>query len=110
MHPSRGNSRREAALRSDAQRMISFGACRRKRLTKQERRGADMRECTVEKNKKECNCTYEPCSRKGICCQCLRYHLRSGELPACVFPADVESTYDRSMARFIATYQERRRS
>jgi hypothetical protein len=28
----------------------------------------------------------------------------SNELPACVFPRDVEKTYDRSMARFAALY------
>jgi hypothetical protein len=55
-----------------------------------------------EKNMKACNCSYEPCSRKGTCCDCLAYHRRSGELPACYFPDDVERTYDRSIARFIA--------
>ncbi|OGN95494.1 MAG: hypothetical protein A2Z77_07255 [Chloroflexi bacterium RBG_13_51_36] len=68
-----------------------------------------MRECIMEQNKKKCNCTYEPCGRKGICCECLRYHRRSGELPACFFPDDVEKTYDRSLKRFIETYQERGR-
>ena len=47
-----------------------------------------------------CNCTYEPCSRKGRCCECIQYHLRSGELPACAFPPEVERTYDRSFRRF----------
>ena len=61
-----------------------------------------MRECTIEKNKLKCNCTYEPCSRKGICCECIRYHRGSDELPACYFPADVERTYDRSIERFMA--------
>ena len=51
-----------------------------------------MRECRIEENKAECNCTYEPCSRKGVCCECIRYHWDSGELPACFFPDDVEST------------------
>ena len=55
-----------------------------------------------EKNMKDCNCSYEPCSRKGTCCECMAYHRRSGELPACYFPDDVERTYDRSIARFIA--------
>lgn len=65
-----------------------------------------MRECTVEQNRGKCNCTYEPCSRKGICCECLTYHRRLGELPACLFPADVERTYDRSVERFIETRQK----
>ncbi len=54
-----------------------------------------------EKNLQHCNCTYEPCSRKGICCECLDYHRRMRELPACYFPAEVEKTYDRSLARFL---------
>jgi len=54
-----------------------------------------------EANKKNCNCTYEPCSRKYNCCECVAYHKISGELPACYFPADVERTYDRSIGRFI---------
>jgi len=68
-----------------------------------------MRDCTVEQNKAECNCTYEPCSRKGICCQCVSYHRRSGELPACFFAEYVEKTYDRSVEAFVKSYQERER-
>jgi hypothetical protein len=55
-----------------------------------------------QKNLRNCNCTYEPCSRKGICCECLVYHRRAGELPACFFSAEVEQTYDRSVGRFLA--------
>jgi hypothetical protein len=55
-----------------------------------------------EKNMENCNCTYEPCSRKGKCCECLTYHRRSGELPACLFPDSVERTFDRSIAKFKA--------
>ena len=29
------------------------------------------------------------------------YHLKFDELPACVFPPEVEKTYDRSFARFV---------
>jgi hypothetical protein len=53
-----------------------------------------------EQNRANCNCTYEPCSKKGKCCECIAYHRRAGELPACFFPDDVERTYDRSFARF----------
>ena len=63
-----------------------------------------MRECGVEDNKLQCNCTYEPCHRKGICCECLKYHRQAGELPACYFPPDIERSYDRSIARFISMY------
>lgn len=55
----------------------------------------------MEKNLAMCNCSYEPCSRKGKCCECIQYHRRSGELPACFFPDSVERTYDRSVRRFI---------
>lgn len=70
---------------------------------------AKPRQCPQEKNLKGCNCTYEPCSRKGLCCECLSYHWRAGELPACLFPADVEASYDRSVERFVQTFQERGR-
>ena len=53
------------------------------------------------KNMADCNCTYEPCSKKGICCECIRYHREMGELPACYFTADQERTYDRSIAYFV---------
>jgi len=64
-------------------------------------------ECNIEANKAKCNCTYEPCSRKGKCCDCISYHLKSDELPACVFPTEVEKTYDRSFARFVGVFQAR---
>jgi len=68
-----------------------------------------MRECKVSKNKAICNCTYEPCSRKGICCECIAYHREAGELPACYFPPEVERTYDRSIERFISLYGKKQR-
>jgi len=63
-------------------------------------------ECQEDKNKTNCGCTYEPCSRKGMCCECLRYHFKMNELPGCLFPPEVERTYDRSIQRFIACYQK----
>lgn len=57
-------------------------------------------ECKKEKNRSRCNCSYEPCSRKGICCECISYHLQVRELPACVFPNNAERTYDRSFEHF----------
>ena len=60
-----------------------------------------MNNCpNIQTNKSRCNCSYEPCSRKGNCCECLKYHLAMQELPACCFPDDVERTYDRSFHRF----------
>lgn len=64
-------------------------------------------ECNIEANTARCNCTYEPCSRKGKCCDCLSYHLKSNELPACAFPPQVERTYDRSFRRFVEVYNAR---
>jgi len=58
-------------------------------------------ECNKERNLKNCNCTYEPCPRKGVCCDCIIYHKRSGELPACFFDERAEKTYDRSIEHFI---------
>ena len=63
-------------------------------------------ECNIEKNKKKCTCTYEPCSRKGKCCECITYHWNMGELPGCLFPSEVERTYDRSIEKFIETYKQ----
>ncbi len=57
-------------------------------------------ECNVEANLSHCNCTYEPCPRKGYCCECIRHHLEARQLPACVFPAEAEKTYDRSFEHF----------
>lgn len=57
-------------------------------------------ECSKEKNLERCNCSYEPCGRKGICCQCLTYHLKMRDLPACCFPDDAEAGYDRSFEHF----------
>lgn len=62
-------------------------------------------ECNINENLKHCNCTYEACSKKGKCCECIRYHLNINELPACCFPDDVEKTYDRSFARFVKIHQ-----
>ena len=42
-----------------------------------------------------CPCTY-PCGKRGKCCECIAYHLRSDEFPACFFSKTAESKYDRS--------------
>ncbi|HEX9933635.1 MAG TPA: DUF6485 family protein [bacterium] len=63
-----------------------------------------MADCANKKNNmSRCNCTYEPCSRKGVCCECLAYHRRSGELPACYFSKEDERNYDRSISHFISS-------
>ncbi len=65
-----------------------------------------MTECKITNNMAFCNCSY-PCSRKGICCECISYHRRNNEIPACFFPDDVERTYDRSIENFIIVYKEK---
>jgi hypothetical protein len=63
--------------------------------------GAFNLECNIEANKVDCGCTYEICERKGKCCECIVYHKKRGGLPGCLFPPEVERTYDRSFKRFI---------
>ncbi|HNW91796.1 MAG TPA: DUF6485 family protein [bacterium] len=58
-------------------------------------------DCQNEKNRQRCNCTYEPCSRKGNCCACVAYHKDMGEFPACFFTNRAERTYDRSFAALV---------
>jgi hypothetical protein len=57
-------------------------------------------ECGKQKNLKKCNCTYDGCERKGVCCDCLRYHLSMRQLPGCCFSPAAERTYDRSFEKF----------
>lgn len=64
-------------------------------------------ECKQETNLARCTCTYEPCSRKGICCDCIAYHRKYGELPGCLFPPEAERTYDRSIAYFVRVHSGR---
>jgi len=64
-----------------------------------------MKPCpSQDANRSRCNCTCEPCPRKGRCCACLAYHLAREELPACAFPDDVERTWDRSFRRFASIH------
>ena len=56
--------------------------------------------CNREKNIKNCNCTSPGCSRKGICCECVQYHLKNNKLPACFFSKESEKTLDRSFINF----------
>ena len=66
-----------------------------------------MAECKLDRNKDSCGCSYMSCGKRGICCDCLQSHWANGELPGCLFPPDVEKTYDRSVKTFVQTYQER---
>ncbi|MEW5758459.1 MAG: DUF6485 family protein [Candidatus Omnitrophota bacterium] len=61
-----------------------------------------MSECiNLKKNNKMCNCTYSGCPRHGICCECLAYHRKVGQLPACYFDEKTEATYDRSIENYL---------
>ena len=64
-----------------------------------------MVECKIDRNKNRCNCTY-PCSKKGLCCECIHYHKSRGELPACYFSDEEEKTYDRTIENFIKHYKK----
>ena len=35
-------------------------------------------ECKKSGNLKNCACTYEPCGRKGVCCECVAHHRAAG--------------------------------
>ena len=59
-------------------------------------------ECKKEQNMKFCTCSY-PCSRKGMCCECVAYHRERGEIPGCFFSKESEKTYDRSISYFKQT-------
>ena len=63
-------------------------------------------DCKNQKqNQSFCTCTYS-CDKHGVCCDCLQYHLRMKQLPACCFPPEVERTYDRSFKKFVETHRE----
>ena len=63
-------------------------------------------ECKQEKNAKTCACTYDTCNKRGICCDCIAYHLKSRQLPGCCFPTEAEATYDRSFEHFVRLVEE----
>jgi len=60
-------------------------------------------DCKKSENLKNCNCTYS-CGKKGMCCECLHYHLAMKQLPACCFPPSAEKTYDRSFEKFAEAW------
>ena len=61
-------------------------------------------ECKKDKNLEFCTCSYPGCAKKGICCECISFHLSSKQLPGCCFPADAEATYDRSFEAFAKAW------
>ena len=61
-------------------------------------------ECKKDQHLQNCACTYSSCDRKGVCCDCIEYHLKMKQLPACCFPPEVEKTYDRSFTAFAKAW------
>lgn len=61
-------------------------------------------ECNKPKNLKNCTCTYSGCDKKGLCCECIQYHLAQHQLPGCCFPPEFEETYDRSFEAFARAW------
>ncbi|MCS7230970.1 MAG: DUF6485 family protein [Elusimicrobiota bacterium] len=66
-----------------------------------------MKECNITANLKNCTCSYEPCSRKGKCCECVLYHRKNGQIPGCFFPPDKEKLYNRSIEFFISIFKQK---
>lgn len=60
-----------------------------------------------DKNILRCTCTYMSCTRRGMCCECVQYHLGSDEVPGCFFPPEAEKTYNRSRDYFISIYKNK---
>lgn len=65
-------------------------------------------DCKKDKNLEICTCSYDPCARKGICCDCVMYHLKKRQMPGCFFPQEAEKTYDRSFEHFARLVAEKR--
>ncbi|MCL6612261.1 MAG: DUF6485 family protein [Peptococcaceae bacterium] len=62
--------------------------------------------CNKEKNARDCACTYSGCHRRGMCCECVAYHRRNGEIPGCFFPPHLEATYDRSLRNLARSLKD----
>jgi len=62
-------------------------------------------ECKITENAKSCTCSYESCSKRGLCCECVAYHRSKQEIPGCFFPPAAEKTWDRSIKNFINSYK-----
>ena len=65
-----------------------------------------MEACRRDEIIKTCGCTYEPCSKKGKCCDCIKYHRDMNQLPGCLFPPEAERTYDRSIKYFCEVMEK----
>lgn len=64
-------------------------------------------DCSNKKRNTEfCTCSYPGCTRKGLCCECVQYHLSINEIPGCFFPPKAEATYDRSKKYFLSIHKD----
>jgi hypothetical protein len=70
-----------------------------------DRQGETPMECNKQGNLKQCSCSYPGCDRKGLCCECISYHLSMRQLPGCCFPQEVEKGYDRSFKAFARAWK-----
>ena len=41
-------------------------------------------DCKIEANKQTCTCGNAGCPRRGLCCECLRFHVARKSLPMCL--------------------------
>jgi len=60
----------------------------------------------IQVNLQHCTCTYISCEKRGKCCECIRYHRERGELPGCLFPPEIEKTYDRTIEKFVEIHKQ----
>ncbi|WP_079547846.1 DUF6485 family protein [Christensenella massiliensis] len=63
-------------------------------------------ECKRERNETMCTCSFS-CTRKGLCCECVKHHREKGQLPGCYFSEEMEKTGDRSIEAFFRDWQAR---
>ena len=63
-------------------------------------------ECKKDENKIDCICTATTCSKRGVCCDCVRYHRDRGEIPGCFFTPAAERTWDRTIENFMNNYKK----
>ena len=62
-------------------------------------------DCKSKTNAADCTCTYPGCDARGLCCECIQYHLAMKQLPGCCFPREAEATYDRGFRNFAKAWK-----
>ena len=38
----------------------------------------------LDENKQNCPCVETDCERHGVCCECIKYHKKCKDYPACL--------------------------